>query len=52
MIQKLSSSDAQNTTIQVFVTLAPNDYLELWTGKIGGTGDISIKSLNLFALGI
>ncbi len=52
VIQKLSSSDIQNTTIQVFVTLAPNDYLELWAGKIGGTGDISIKSLNLFALGI
>ena len=29
VIQKLSSSDTQNTTIQVFVTLAPNDYLEL-----------------------
>ena len=50
--QKLTNLDAQNTTIQVFVTLTPNDYLELWAGKIGGTGDFSIKSLNLFALGI
>jgi hypothetical protein len=52
VIQKLTNSEAQNTTIQVFVTLAPNDYLELWAGNIGGTGDVSIKSLNLFALGI
>lgn len=52
VIQNLSSSEIQTSTIQVFVTLAPNDYIELWMGKIGGTANVTIKSLNLFALGI
>jgi hypothetical protein len=52
VIQKLPSSDTQSTAMHVFVTLAPNDYLELWVGNTTGTGDIKIKSLNLFALGM
>jgi len=52
VIQKLPSSDTQSTAMHVFVTLAPNDYLELWVGNTSGTGDIKIKSLNLFALGM
>jgi hypothetical protein len=52
VIQKINSSDAETTNVQAFVTLDPNDYLELWIGNTGGTSDVRIKSLNLFALGI
>lgn len=52
IIQKLTASDAQSATMNVFVTLAPDDYLELWVGNISGTGNVTIKSLNLFASGI
>lgn len=52
VIEKLTISEEKTTTIQVFVTLNPNDFIELWMGKIGETGNVTIKSLNLFALGI
>lgn len=52
VIQKLTASDAQSTTINGFVTLAPDDYLELWIGNTSGTNDVTIKSLNLFAVGM
>ncbi len=52
VIQKFSSSDTQSITIQAFVSLAPNDYLELWLGNTTATGNITVKSLNLFALGM
>lgn len=52
VVQKFSSSDTQSITMQVLVKLAPNDYLELWVGNTSGTGQIKIKSLNLFAMGM
>lgn len=52
VIQKLTASDAQSATITVFVTLSPDDYLELWVGNTFGAADVTIKSLNLFASGM
>jgi hypothetical protein len=52
VIQKLNISEEQTSTIQALITLAPNDYVELWIGKIDGTADVIIKTLNLFALGL
>jgi hypothetical protein len=51
VIQNLNS-DVQNTTIQATVTLAPNDYIELWVGKISSTANVIIQSLNLIAIGL
>lgn len=51
VVQKLNSEE-QNTSIQAFVSLAPNDFIELWIGKIEGTAIVSIKSLTLFAIGL
>jgi hypothetical protein len=42
----------ESTAIHVFISLATNDYLELWCANNSGTGDITVKTLNLFALGI
>ena len=56
IIQRMgATSDAQSTAIHVVITLATNDYLELYGGNISGNGtnhQIVIKSLNLFALGM
>jgi hypothetical protein len=51
VVQKLNSEE-RNTTIQAIVTLTPNDFIELWIGKVGGTATVSIMSLNLFAIGL
>lgn len=47
-----STSDIQSTALHVMVTLAPNEYLQFYVGNTSGTGDITIKALNLFALGM
>ncbi len=52
IVQKLNISEDQSSTIQAFVTLAPNDFIVLLIGKIDGTADVRIKTLNLFALGL
>ena len=52
VIEKLTLAEEKTTSIPVFVTLEPNDFIELWVGKIDGTGSVTIKSLNLFASGI
>ncbi len=52
VLQKISISDTQNISIQSLITLSPNDFIEIWAGNIGATGEIRIKSFNLFALGI
>jgi hypothetical protein len=52
VIEKLTLSEEKTTSIQVFLTLDPNDSVELWVGKIGDAGSVTVKSLNLFALGI
>lgn len=52
VIQKINVSEEQTSTIQTLATLSPNDFIEIWVGKIDGTSDIRIKTLNLFALGL
>lgn len=42
----------ESTAIHVFVSMAQNEYLELWCANNSGTGDITVKTLNLFALGM
>jgi len=52
VIQKLPTGDTQSTAMHVAVYLAYGDYLELSAGNLSTSGDIYIKSLNLFALGM
>jgi len=54
IIQKMgATSDTQSTAMHVVIVLAKGDYLELQVGNLTASGrDVSIKSLNLFALGM
>jgi len=53
ILQKLTSSDFQSTAMHVMITLATNDYLELFVGNMTTSGrDVNIKSINLFAMGM
>lgn len=47
-----NSGDTQSTALHVMVALAYNDYLEFYVGNMNNTGDITLKSLCLFALGM
>lgn len=54
IIQKMgSTSDTQSTAMHVVIVLAKGDFLELKVGnRTRSGGDVKIKSLNLFALGM
>ena len=52
VMQKLPSGDTQSTAMHVAVYLSTNDYLELTTGDLTSSGDVYVRSLNLFALGM
>jgi hypothetical protein len=52
VIEKLTNSDVKTTSLQSLITLDPNDSIELWVGKIGETGSVSIKSFNIVASGL
>lgn len=52
VIQRLPTGDTQSTALHVAVYLAYGDYLELSTGNLTTSGDVYIKTLNLFALGM
>jgi len=53
VVQKMgATSDTQSTAMHVFVTLATNDYLELYIGNRTAARDVVLKSLNLFAMGM
>ncbi len=52
VMQKLPTGDTQSTAMHVAVYLSTNDYLELTAGNLSSTGDVYVRSLNLFALGM
>lgn len=41
-----------STALHVMAELATNDYLELYIGNLTDADDFTIKTLNLFALGM
>lgn len=47
-----STTDTQSTSLHLMITMAPNDYLELYVGNITSTADFQFMTLNLFALGM
>lgn len=53
VLQRMTTNvDAQSTALHVMVTLAKDDYLQLYVGNVTTAGGISLKSLCLFALGM
>jgi hypothetical protein len=53
IIQRMgATTDAQSTAMHVVILLNYNDYVNLYVGNMIGTGDVKVKSLNLFALGM
>lgn len=47
-----STTDTQSTSLHLMITMAENDYLELYVGNITSTADFQFMTLNLFALGM
>jgi len=52
VMQDLTTSSVQGNAIHVVVTLATNDYLELYVGNTSGTNNATLMSLNIFAMGM
>ena len=54
ILQKMgNTSDIQSTAIHVVISMVYGDYLQLYVGNTTASGrDVTIKSLNLFALGM
>lgn len=53
VVQKMSqTTDTQSTALHCMVTMAQNQYLELYAGNISGAGHVTVKTLNLFAMGM
>lgn len=47
-----SSSGTQFSSLHVYTQLATNDYLELYIGNTTATRNFTVKSLNIFAMGM
>lgn len=53
VLMKVSNSgDARSSAIHIMVELATNDYIELYVGNTTDADDLTIHSINLFAMGI
>jgi len=44
--------ETSTTALHVMAEMATNDYLELYVGNISGTGNFTIKTLTMFAMGL
>ena len=53
VIQSIAvSNDIQSTALHCMISLATNDYIELYAGNLTDGDDLIVKTLNLFALGM
>lgn len=53
VIQSIAvSNDTQSTALHCMISLATNDYLELYVGNLSDADDITVKTVNLFAMGM
>jgi len=52
VLQGVSNTQVQGNALHVMVTLATNDYLELFFGNTTDTDDLTLYSLNIFAMGM
>lgn len=46
------TTDTQSTALHIMVSLATNEYLEVYIGNLTGANNVTVKSLNLFAMGM
>ena len=44
--------DIESTALHCMLTLATNDYIELYVGNITDADDITVTSINIFAMGM
>jgi len=53
VIQSIAvSNDTQSTALHCMVSLSTNDYIELYVGNLTDNNDITVKTINLFAMGL
>jgi len=53
IFQKFSTaSDAQSTALHCYVELAHNEYIDFRIGNISSTAHFTVKSINIFAMGM
>lgn len=52
LIKATNALDARSTAMHVMVELATNDYLELYVGNTTDADDVTVLTLNLFAMGM
>ena len=52
LVKVLNAGDTRSTALHAFTSLATNDYLELYVGNTTDAGDVTIKTLTLFAMGM
>jgi len=48
----LNANDTASTALHVMVELCKDDYLELYVGNITDAGDFTLKTFNVFAMGM
>jgi len=52
LLQATTMAGIRSTALHVMVSLATNDYLELYIGNITDADDCTVHSLNIFAMGM
>ena len=52
LLQAINASQPRSTAMHVAMTLAQNDYLELYVGNTTDADDCTLHSLNIFAMGM
>jgi len=53
VIQSIAVSSAtESTALHCMVSLSTNDYIELYAGNLTDADDITVKTINLFAMGL
>jgi hypothetical protein len=51
-LQATTASGIRSTALHVMVSLATNEYLELYVGNTTDADDCTVHSINLFAMGM
>ena len=51
IIQTLTGSETQGNAIHVATTMGDTDYIELYVGNLTAARNVTIKTVNLFAMG-
>lgn len=52
LTRNINASDTRSTALHCYTEMNPNDYLELYVGNTTDADDVTIKTVNLFAMGM